>query len=70
MFMEPERSNAAFVGYALARALLDELDDDHKKRVVQRALSYLPPRADPREKPVDAEIYDRASTELKTLGGL
>ncbi len=64
-----EINNAVLVGYALSRALFEELAGPDKRRVVEKALTYLPPRPNG-EFPTELVIWKRAASELRNLGGL
>jgi hypothetical protein len=63
-----ELNNATLVTYALVRALLDELPDVAKRRVIQRSLSHLPPRPVPLGAlPADDAMWKDAERWLKKL---
>ena len=62
-------NHAALVGYALSRALFEQLDGGQiKGAVASAALSFLPTRPSG-EMPVDLQIWRDAEAELKALGG-
>jgi hypothetical protein len=61
---------AGIVGYALARALFDEMVGPDRYRIAQKALTYLPPSPDVRGYPTEARIWREVQAELRTLGAL
>lgn len=58
---------AGIVGYAIARAIFEDLDGPDRRRIAAQALTYIPR---PPEMLTDRRIWNAVQTELRTLGGL
>jgi hypothetical protein len=64
-----ELNNATIITYALVMALLEDLGESTKKRVFERAISFLPPGPSPSEGlPVDEAMRRDAERWLRKEG--
>jgi hypothetical protein len=63
-------NEANIVAYALALALFAEQTSPDRRRIIERALTFLPPEPGAGEPPGNRQMWMEAQRALKELGGM